>query len=178
MSRLKTYTSYIIFIFVFLIHFNSPVITSFDSKWSIHSAISIIREGNLNLDEYVHLLETPDYRVETVNGHIYSIYPHGTPILAVPLVWIIDWGLTHFFQMDLQQLAIDGWFMGRIEVFIASIIVALSTVIIYKTSLLITNNHAWAILLSFVFAFGTSAWSTASRGLWQHGPSMLMLAAA
>src|SRR5262249_49391806 len=35
-----------------------------------------------------------------------------------------------------------------------------------------------AAIVALIFAFGTSAWSTASRSLWQHGPSMLMLAAA
>jgi hypothetical protein len=35
-----------------------------------------------------------------------------------------------------------------------------------------------ALVLVVVFAFGTSAWSTASRALWQHGPSMLCLALA
>jgi hypothetical protein len=31
-----------------------------------------------------------------------------------------------------------------------------------------------SLLLAGLFAFGTSAYSTASRGLWQHGPSMLL----
>jgi hypothetical protein len=36
----------------------------------------------------------------------------------------------------------------------------------------------FAALLAIVFAFGTTAWSTGSRALWQHTPSMLMLAIA
>ena len=32
-----------------------------------------------------------------------------------------------------------------------------------------------ALLLAALFAFGTSAYSTAGRGLWQHGPCMLLL---
>lgn len=174
----KKLIPYVIFILVFLVHFNSRIITSFDSKWSINIAISIIREGNFDLDEYAHLMGPSDYQIETVNEHIYSIYPYGTPLLAVPVVWIIDWGLTNFFSMDLQQLAVDGWFMGHIEVFVASIIVGITTVFIFNIVLLITQHVAGSIILAFVFAFGTSAWSTASLGLWQHGPSMLMLSAA
>jgi hypothetical protein len=34
-----------------------------------------------------------------------------------------------------------------------------------------------AMVVALVFATATAAWSTASRALWQHGPSMLMLAA-
>jgi hypothetical protein len=33
-----------------------------------------------------------------------------------------------------------------------------------------------AIVCGLVLAFGTSAWSVASRSLWQHGPALLMLA--
>jgi hypothetical protein len=39
-------------------------------------------------------------------------------------------------------------------------------------------DSAKALLLAGLFAFCTSAWSTGSRALWQHGPSMLVLAAA
>ena len=35
-----------------------------------------------------------------------------------------------------------------------------------------------SIALALLFAFATSAWSTASRALWQHGPAMLMLSTA
>ena len=35
-----------------------------------------------------------------------------------------------------------------------------------------------AVLLALLFAYGTAAWSTGSRALWQHGPEMLMLAIA
>src|SRR5262249_54869234 len=37
---------------------------------------------------------------------------------------------------------------------------------------------AAAGLLVLIFAFGTPAWSAASRALWQHAPSMLVLALA
>lgn len=39
-------------------------------------------------------------------------------------------------------------------------------------------NTRYSLLTVFIFAFCTSAWSTGSRALWQHGPSMLMLSAA
>jgi hypothetical protein len=63
------------------------------------------------------------------------------------------------------------------EQIVASGIVAAATVVVYaiaRTEL----GVAGAAAIALVFAFGTSAWSTASRSLWQHGPSMLMLALA
>ena len=35
-----------------------------------------------------------------------------------------------------------------------------------------------AVAVAVVFALGTQAWSTASRALWQHGPSLLFLSLA
>ena len=40
------------------------------------------------------------------------------------------------------------------------------------------TSMAMAIGVALVCAFGTTAWSSASRVLWQHGPSMLLLALA
>ncbi len=57
---------------------------------------------------------------------------------------------------------------------IASIIVALTAVVIFLIARL-SLPVKQSLLAAFIFAFCTSAWSTASRALWQHGPSMLML---
>ena len=68
--------------------------------------------------------------------------------------------------------------MGHIEELVASLLVAFTTVVLYKLSLVMLKRAHISVFLALVFAFGTSAWSTASRALWQHGPSMLMLAIA
>ena len=63
---------------------------------------------------------------------------------------------------------------GKIERVTASIVVALTAVLLYllaRRSLGVTG----ALLVALIFAFCTAAWSTATRALWQHGPSMLML---
>ena len=40
------------------------------------------------------------------------------------------------------------------------------------------TRRRWAMLCGLAFAFATSAWSTASRALWEHGPSILFIAVA
>ena len=60
------------------------------------------------------------------------------------------------------------------EAVVASFIVALTAAVLFLIARRwLTNKQAAALTL--VFAFCTPAWSSASRGLWQHGPSMLML---
>ena len=63
------------------------------------------------------------------------------------------------------------------ELIIASLLVALTALVIFAIALEYLRPP-WAALPPLVFAFGTSAWSTGSRALWQHTPSMLMLSLA
>jgi hypothetical protein len=141
------------------------ITTSYDSIWSIPTARSLLREGNANLDEYRAALESRRfYAIEWIDGHAYSMFPIGASLLALPAVAIVD---------AVGVRARDS----AVEHAVAAIIVALAAVFVYllgRRSL----DVAGALLLAFIFAFCTAAWSTASRALWQHGPSMLMLTLA
>ena len=168
-----------IFLGVLLVHVGSRNITSTDSVWSIHTAMSIIREGNTDLDEYQALIaETPnhDYASEKINGQLYTPYPIGASLAAVPFVWVID-RLSTFASPVRFADYIQHARPEETELFLASLIVALTAVVIYGMARLFLDRRR-ALVLVLIFAFCTSAWSTASRALWQHGPSMLMLALA
>jgi hypothetical protein len=198
----------LVFSVVFITHFFSKNITSFDSMWSIYTAMSIIKEGNTDLNEYKEALEKmnltilekekverwrmrfPNFEkykyfgVEEINGHYYSIFPIGVSLIAVPFVYGIDKCLS-FFPEDFIRSRLNYphgvinvvRFHAQIELFIASLIIALTAVFIYLIARLFLERK-YSLLVTFIFAFCTSAWSTASRGLWQHGPSMLMLTIA
>jgi hypothetical protein len=60
---------------------------------------------------------------------------------------------------------------------VASFFVALTAAVLYMIGRRQLSTLS-AVALAMIFAFCTPAWSTASRALWQHGPSMLMLATA
>ena len=134
--------------------------------------MSIVREGNTDLEEYRGLAEQSDFfAIQDVNGRIYNLFPIGTTIVAVPFVFILD-----KIDPDLfSSLLFDSGVAWKIEVVIASLVVALTTVFTYLIGQLLTDKKRYALLMAFIFAFCTSAWSTAARALWQHGPSMLML---
>ena len=138
------------------------VITSYDSVWSIPIARSLLREGNADLDEYpAQLAANRFYAIEVIDGHYYSIYPIGPSLVALPVV----------FALDAAGVSLAD---GKIERVTASILVGLTAVLLYllaRRSLGVTGS----LLVALVFAFCTAAWSTATRALWQHGPSMLML---
>jgi hypothetical protein len=138
------------------------LVTSVDSIWSIPIARSVLNEGNVNLDEYADLLARNHFfGIESIDHHYYSFFPIGASLLAVPVIGVLDAAGIRPHDSKTEKL-------------VASVVVALTAVLLYglaRRSLDIPR----ALLLTFVFAFCTAAWSTASRGLWQHGPSMLTL---
>lgn len=164
-----------LFLVVFTSHFSHGVVSAPDSKWSIYTAMSIIREGNTSLDEYSRMLERENYyAIETINGHSYTMFPVGSSFLAVPIVFILDQFLQRGLGIDLEE-EISQSIPTGIETFVASLIVALTTVFIYLIGCLVCPGIKYPLFLAWIFAFCTSAWSTASRALWQHGPSMCLL---
>src|SRR5512136_1152873 len=62
----------------------------FDSALYLHTSLSIVREGNTDLDEYPEMLAKVWWPPDQVDGHRYDTAPIGTPVLAVPIVWAVD----------------------------------------------------------------------------------------
>ncbi len=166
----------LLFVFsaVFFSHVYSPIFTSWDSHFVPYVVMSIIEHGDTNLDEYETFLKIEPnmgYSYQYINGHYYCLYPIGTPLIAVPVYFI--------YKYIAPVLNPKKWHSHYyLQKFIASFIVALAALFIYLTAYFSTGNAVISFLLVTIFAFCTSAWSIASRALWQHGPSMLMLSLA
>lgn len=157
---------FVIFSLVFIAHLSSPVITSTDSRYVLPAAKSLLIEGNLRLDEYKEMINKDnDYRIEIISGHPYNLFPIGTSLLSLPIVF--------WYDNELIKSSPEG-----IERFIASLWVAITCIFIYLIAFQILGNRKYSLFSIFIFAFCTSSWSTASRALWQHSPSMLMLTVA
>lgn len=174
-SGKKVWCVGLVVIVVFSTHFFSRITTSVDSKWSIYTALSLIREGNLDLNEYQPLLEEKGYyAIEDIDGRYYSLFPIGTSLVAAPVVFLIDRFLARGFLIDFQKV-IRREIPEGVETFVASIIIALTTGVICFVSSLVVTRFRYALLTTCIFAYCTSAWSVGSRALWQHGPSMCLL---
>ena len=141
--------------------------------------------GDLQLDEFKEQMkESPGYGVVCVTaagvdretnpdacrGHWYPSYPLGGPILAAPIIAVFL-GLFHALGIDWYR------YHAHLELETASILVAATAVAIFAIGRR-TLPVKRAVLLALLFAFTTSAFSTASRALWQHTPSMLLLTLA
>lgn len=193
-----------VFAIVFVAHALSPVLTSGDSRWTVLVALSLLERGDTNLDEYLDLVrESGYYGVECVQagrtirgaamgdcsgGHIYNWYPAGVPLLAAPIVAGIRGALSVLapvlagWDTSGRRPILDAFLRGdlvagraAVEMIAASLIVAVAAAVVALTARsFLPAKHAAALAL--LFAFATPAWSTASRALYQHGPSMLCIA--
>lgn len=171
---------------VFITHAASRNITSYDSVWTIHTAMSLIREGNLDLNEYDDRLAEQNYReVFEREGRMYLVHPPGTSIILAPLVWLADEVLQALNGIDSVREFIDnrtvepvsmdavGLYKG-VEMVLASFVVALTSAFLFLVLRRMTSFR-WSLILVFLFAFCTPAWSSASRGLWSHDIEMLIM---
>jgi len=142
---------------------------------------SLVLEGNLALDEFRDLLATTSvdgmnsltqqlewtYAVREIDGELRSSYPVGAALLATP-VYALPAAFGWLKSYDDYRL------LAKIS---ASLMVALSAGFLFLALTRVASLDV-SVLLSAVYALGTSAWTIASQALWQHGPAMLCLAAA
>ena len=168
-----------ILLIVFFIYVLCPVTTSTDSRWTLYISMSMLREHNIDLDEYASLMEKGDYRVIYQDDHIYSYFPLAVSFASVPYVWAVDKVFELRYPTDLATYLTDHFpdeRLAKIEKIAASFISALAAVSFFLLVSL-RLDRLRSLLLTFIFAFSTSMLSTASRALWQHGLSALCLTA-
>jgi hypothetical protein len=178
-----------LFAAVLTIHFVSPVSVQSDSIWSIPTAISVLRQGNVDLDEYRPAAERQPHGTIQVGPHLYPWYPVAVSLVAVPVVALLEgaarlglWVLPHpprilrnwdeHFRAE-GDIHLDVF--APVERLVAAACTALATVVFWAACRR-RLAAAPALFLAAIFAFGTGLWSTASRVLWQHGPSVALLA--
>jgi hypothetical protein len=186
---------------VYLFSGLSPVGTSFDSRWTVFVAMSIWQHGDTNLDEYSRQIRESNYYAaacispdgsdrrgapERCEGHWYNSYPVGGTILTLPLV-LAAVGVMHMLhplvgRFHNAEPVVDGFFRDDydlahpvIEMEVASLLLAVATAVIYFLARRYLPEKR-ALILALLYALATPAYSVGGRALWQHSPSMLLLA--
>lgn len=175
--------------------------TSFDSRWTVYIAMSLFEHCDTNLDEYSRKIqETGFYGVECVSasgsvrdggpedcdGHWYNAYPIGGPVLTAPLVLaavgVMKLISPLFPRFHVSHPVLEGFLRGDyeaahplIEMEVASLLLAIAAVVIYFIARRFLSERR-AVILTLLYGLATSAYSVGGRALWQHSPSMLLLA--
>ncbi len=163
--------------------------------------MSMWEHGDTNLDEYADQIRNSNfYAMECVDavgnvrtgppincaGHWYDSYPIGGTVLTTPLI-LTAIGMLHLAHPLLEhfhpsQPIITGFLradydLGHplIEMEVASFLLAATAMVIYFIARRYLSVKK-AVILALLYALATSAYSTAGRAIWQHTPSMLLLA--
>jgi hypothetical protein len=147
---------------------NGRTISGGDSVPAKNLPLSILLHGNFYLDRLV----TPGqkkipYYLRESGGHYVSDYPVGAALTALPF----------YAPSVVSGVSPNSRIFGELEKVSAATIVALSAVLLYMAAARVTANWM-AMMLTLIYAFGTSSLSVSSQALWQHGPAQLALAAA
>jgi hypothetical protein len=147
---------------------NGRTISGGDSVPAKNLPLSILLHGNFYLDQLV----TPGqkkipYYLRESGGHYVSDYPVGAALTALPF----------YAPSVVSGVSPNSRIFGELEKVSAATIVALSAVLLYMAAARVTANWM-AMMLTLIYAFGTSSLSVSSQALWQHGPAQLALAAA
>ncbi|PIY96867.1 MAG: hypothetical protein COY66_02400 [Candidatus Kerfeldbacteria bacterium CG_4_10_14_0_8_um_filter_42_10] len=157
----------LLFLGIFVIYLaNANFLGTSDGYPNRYLPLSIIQEGNLELDEVI-ILDSKGARINSlVNSEdkIVSKYPVLTSFLALP-VYVVPF----IFHAPITSAVVGS--LTKISAALITTFSALFLLFILRRFI----SEKWAVVLTLAYAFGTSAWTISSQDLWQHGASQLFL---
>ena len=159
---------------------NARLVGQVDGRAAPRMAMSLLREGNLDLDEFTgHCLEGLAAQlpyVQKIDGHYYSKWSPAAAVVYLPFYAIPAWtGMQTTVPDDRNPAAVKENKAFRWVGKIAAATIAALTAIIVLLALRRLCPPAPAMLLAILYAFGMSAWPINAQDTWQHGPGALML---
>lgn len=164
----------VVFVSVLVVYRLSPVETVTDSIWSVYTAESLIRDGDADLAEHRAAVDAGNgWQTTEEDGHIYYDVPIGVAVVAVPFVAAAAMSDEVLGTAWLDDLSLGG--PPSLDPFIASVVTAAAAVVVFLLGRAAGISLVAAAASAGLFALATGAWSTASRALWMHGPTMLVL---
>jgi hypothetical protein len=129
--------------------------------------ITLLKDGDLDFAEFVKPDEPFPYWYRRIGRRVVSTYPIVPGFLNVPV----------FAAADLAGVDLPAR-RERLSLITAAIESALSVLFLFLCLGRLGHRPLDAFLFAMLYAFGTCVWSVTSRGLWQHGPSLLFQTAA
>lgn len=136
--------------------------------WALrYIPISLLREGNLDLNEFegVRFQVTPT----DPRGDTYRVFaaPVLSGIFAIPVYLIAK-------EVGIPITRFSIAYLGKMS---STIYCALSAVFLFFLLLRLLPVK-YCVILSLIYAFGTCTWAVSSQSLWRHGLSQCLLVIA
>ena len=144
--------------------------------------MSVVRSADLDLDEFSSPIVRRHYGFIPVRGRHFDHFPWANALFFIPGVLVLE-GLDRIGIGNGAAALVENNAMGPLQLATASLVTALAALVVgviayQRLRAPERARRRAAFAVGAVFAVGTASWSTASRALWQHGPSMLALALA
>lgn len=143
--------------------------------------ISIVEEGDLDLDEFRYAVFGRHYYCMTKkNDHYYSTYPVYAGITVTPLYAAVKWMAPELFGLWRQEYSqrngdLSNGFVQLLHHYSAAIIASLAVVIFWLISHRLGVPAMVSLPTTIAFAFGTPMMSSMASALWTHGPAILFM---
>lgn len=172
----------VLFGVVLACYLSAPNVTNTDAYLAVPTAVSMVHSRDLDLDEFSSPQLEAHYGYIRLDGRHYEYFPWADALFFVPGVVLVD--IAGWLGIgDGATALVDANRMGPVQLVTAGVVTALAVLVVTTVayeglggSQRIRRRASFVVGL--VFALGTAAWSTTSRALWQHGPSMLAIAVA
>ena len=164
----------LLFLAIVALHVISPNATVTDSYQVVPVAQKMLHSATISLGRAPTPETAPPLNTLRAHDQFYPVFPWTVSLFVVPVVAIAD--AAH--GLGIVHKVPDDWWL---QVMAMSIVVGLTALVLESVVVQVLRlgqwrNRLWlAAITALAFAFSTSAWSTASRSAWQHGPSMLCL---
>jgi len=156
----------VLFVVIFLAYnLNLSRVGGIDCKPAPLMAVSFIRHGDFNLDEFP-ALRTRWAVKRGEGGHWVSRWTPGSALFCIPF----------FLVPTLLGLQAPGPGVDVLAKLTASTVTALSAVFLYLCLLQFCSARG-ATWLTIAYALGSAHFSMSSQDIWQHGPAALCLSA-
>ena len=159
----------ILFLVIWLVYnSNSARVGMIDCIPAPQMAISLLRQGNMDLDEYLHTYRKSDRRVGLMqaNGHWISRWPPGTALFCIPF-----YALPVALGVEVPSLGVD--MLAKLT---ASTLTAASAVFIFLCLRRFASRRG-ATWMTIAYALGTASFHISAQDTWTHGPAQFCLAA-
>jgi VanZ family protein len=163
-GRLFPFTAFLIPFVVFLV---GPYRGSGDTEPAELLPISILETGRLDFDRFYGERQDLPYAYRRVHGHVVSSYPIAAGLANVPV-----FAAARLAGVDLYAKR------DVLSHVTADLLASLSVLFLFLALRRLGHRDGEALFFALLYAFATEVWAVASRGLWQHGPSLLFLCAS
>ena len=195
----------VVFLVALVVFGTSPVVSNGDSYLAVPTAMSVLNDADLDLDEYLGpgtdggngYLQRPDGTGEQIPGvqmprdlstteweHAFDHFPWTTAVVSLPVIVVLEIGGAFGIDtLDVDRMIAEAD-TGLPNLIGGSLLAALTAAVITMTFGRLLrggsgrDRRRLAILLGLSVALATPLWSTLSRALWSQSSATLFIAIA